>query len=158
MQDPRLARGPALRDHRDMNTTTLRLLMCRNGAVALAALAATACSGAPKPAAEASSEALRQQIVSEIGDAACDGPQQCQTLAIGHKSCGGPEAYLAWSSKRSDAATLKALAERHQAARRQEDQRQGMMSNCAVVSDPGASCQAGRCTLLKGGIGGKPQL
>lgn len=131
-----------------MNKRTLRLLMRRSGAVALAAMAAAACSGAPKPVADASSsEALRQQIVAEIGTAACDAPQQCRTLAIGHKSCGGPEAYLAWSSKHSDAATLKALAERYQAARRQDDLRQGMMSNCALVSDPGASCQAGQCRL-----------
>lgn len=124
--------------------------LTRRGACMLAlAVTAAACSSAPKPVLEApaGSGPLRQQILAEIGDAACDATPQCQTLAVGHKSCGGPEGYLAWSSKRSDGARLNALAEQHRAARRQEDLREGMVSNCAIEIDSGASCVVGRCRL-----------
>jgi hypothetical protein len=40
----------------------------------------------------------------------------------------------------------------HAAACRADDLRQGMMSTCSVVSDPGASCRAGVCTLNPQGV------
>jgi hypothetical protein len=54
---------------------------------------------------------------------------------------------MAWSSKNSDGAALKALIEQHAAARRADDEREQMMSTCSLVSDPGASCRAGHCTI-----------
>ncbi|MEJ6001567.1 hypothetical protein [Paucibacter soli] len=130
------------------HTTLLRL-----GGITLLALAAAACNSAPKVEARDSATLLKD-IKAEIGDAACDAPQQCRSIAVGHKSCGGPEGYLAWSSKRSDAAKLQTLVEQHAAARRAENLRSGMMSDCRLVTDPGSSCQAGRCSLLAGGGAG----
>jgi len=109
----------------------------------------TACAGARSPAPEAESPvvALWQQIKSANANLQCDNSSQCHSIGIGAKACGGPENYLAWSSKNSDGAQLKALVAQHSAARREDDQRKGMMSTCSVVSDPGASCRAGVCTL-----------
>ncbi len=101
-----------------------------------------------KSAAPASAAQLWAQIQAEVGDAACDGPQQCHSIAVGAKACGGPDAYLAWSSKRSNEKKLRSLVEQHAAARKAENEASGMMSDCRLVTDPGASCQAGRCTLL----------
>ncbi|MBY0236925.1 MAG: hypothetical protein K2W93_18225 [Burkholderiaceae bacterium] len=125
---------------------------------ALLALATSACGSAPaapeaKPmpsstsSGKNSSQALWQQIQAEIGDAACDGPQQCHSVAVGAKACGGPDAYLAWSSKRSNEAKLRALVAAHAQARKDENATSGMVSDCRMVTDPGASCQAGRCVL-----------
>lgn len=117
-------------------------------------IASAACIGAPKSDTQTQSGAsLWQQIQAEVGDAACDGPQQCHTIAVGAKSCGGPEAYLAWSSKRSDASRLASLAARHAAARKIENERGGMQSDCTLVLDPGASCVRGRCMLFSSGKG-----
>lgn len=99
---------------------------------------------APGPTATA---ALWQQIQTANADTACDSDSQCHSLGAGSKACGGPERYLAWSSKHSDGARLKALVEQHSAARRADDTRAGMMSTCSMVSDPGATCRAGRCEL-----------
>ncbi|MBT9492829.1 MAG: hypothetical protein IV107_10885 [Paucibacter sp.] len=90
---------------------------------------------------------LWQQIEAEVGVAACDGPQQCHSIAVGAKACGGPDSYLAWSSKSSDGNKLRGLVEQHAAARRAENLASNMMSDCRLVTDPGASCQAGRCSL-----------
>lgn len=101
------------------------------------------------------SSGLLAAIGAEIGDAACDNTAQCRTLPVGAKACGGPEAYLAWSSKRSNEKTLRAMAEAQQAASRADNKRSGMASNCAIVTDAGASClppaaggtASGTCTL-----------
>jgi hypothetical protein len=121
---------------------------------ALLALAGAACAGTP-PATASDAAALWQQIQAETADAACDGPQHCHSIAIGSKACGGPERYLAWSSKHDDGARLRALVARHAALRKQEDERAGLLSNCMAVQDPGASCRAGRCVLNPPGIGGR---
>lgn len=147
-------------------TSTSFVRLC--GALLLAA-AGSACSGvsstaapdtapsapvakapvsAPAPvraAAPAATTDLLQQLRAEIGGAACDTAQQCKTIPVGHKACGGPETYLAWSSKASDGAKLRSLADAYGAKRKSENVASGMVSNCMAVMDPGATCNAGRC-------------
>jgi len=111
-----------------------------------------ACAGAQAPPVTSpdgpeATARLWQQIQSANADTSCDGDSQCHSLGVGSKACGGPERYLAWSSKRSDGAALQALVRQHSAARRADDARAAMMSTCSVVSDPGAVCRAGRCVL-----------
>ena len=112
----------------------------------------TKASAPAKPAAPATD--LLQQLRAEIGEAACDTAQQCKTIAVGHKACGGPETYLAWSSKSSDGAKLRRLADAHGAKRKSENLASGMMSTCSAVMDPGATCSAGRCVTG----GGNPAI
>lgn len=118
-------------------------------------LASSACrSDAPQaPAASNGSAPLLARIEAERGDAACDADDQCHTIGLGHKACGGPERYLAWSSKNSDGTRLRALVAEHAAARAAEDAKKGMMSTCSVVPDPGAACAAGHCVLRAASAG-----
>ena len=170
-----------LAHHETMKIARLPLpVAVRLVAASLFMLTATACGSAPPaaPLPEATApasapasapatasiagkaEALWQKIKSANADTRCDTHSQCHTIGIGSKACGGPQNYLAWSSKNSDGAALKALVEQHSAARRAEDERAQMMSTCSMVSDPGASCQAGSCTLnpaARSG-GGQPNL
>ena len=98
-----------------------------------------------KPAAPVSST-LRQQIVAEIGNASCGTSAQCRTLPVGSRACGGPEGYLAYSTKTGDAAKMQRMAAQESAARKEQDRQTGGMSTCQMMMDPGATCQAGRCT------------
>jgi hypothetical protein len=123
-----------------MNPTSF---LSRLGGALLLAVAGSACSGAPPT--PAPKPDLMQQLRAEIGSAACDSARQCHTVAIGSKACGGPESYLAWSSKASDGATVRRLAEAHSAKRKRENEASGMLSTCSAVMDPGATCSAGRC-------------
>ena len=109
------------------------------------ALSACASSTAPKPG--PSSAELRQQITTQIADAGCDSSQQCHTLAMGAKACGGPESYVAWSDKFTDGERLRQLGEHYAVARRFENERSGLMSNCVLTPDPGAVCRASHCVL-----------
>lgn len=90
---------------------------------------------------------LQNRIVAEIGGAACSSHAQCRTLAIGAKACGGPQAWLAWSTSVSREATLTALSEQLASLQKQRQTQSGMVSTCQFVADPGALCQVQRCVL-----------
>lgn len=97
-----------------------------------------------------SHQALWKKIQDEIGTAECDDASQCRTMPVGHKSCGGPEGYVAYSTKSGNTARLLALGEQYAAARKAENERSGLLSNCMMERDPGATCVAKRCVLVKG--------
>ena len=141
-----------------MQTPTYSVL--RAACASFLLLVTSACGSAPAqdaPPAPGNANLLAQ-IQAEVGAAACDSTQQCQTLAIGAKACGGPERYLAWSSKDYDGKKLKALAQAQAEASRKQQQADGMMSTCSIVTDPGATCEAGRCVLQKSGLGGSSAM
>ncbi len=118
-----------------------------NAGSAPAAVPLAAAAPAATPAAAPAAGKLMEQINAEIGAASCDATAQCKTLAVGAKACGGPEGYLAYSTKISNGARLAELAARDAQARKKADARAGMVSTCSIVSDPGAICEAGRCVI-----------
>ena len=127
-----------------------------SGVSASGEAAAPAAPAAPPVAAAPAApgnQGLWPQIQANIGAASCDSSAQCRTLAVGHKSCGGPESYVAYSTKSGDSARLVRLGEQYAAARKAENERSGMVSNCMMMVDPGATCAANRCVLNKGGTG-----
>ena len=107
------------------------------GGLLAACAAAVEPAPAPGPALSGDSLAALQAL---IGDAACSGDAQCRTVGVGARACGGPDAYLAWSTARTDAAALDAAAQRHAAARRKANESGRSMSICRFEVDPGAVC------------------
>jgi hypothetical protein len=109
---------------------------------------------APSPSPQAAPAQGGQDTLARIrtmvGTPSCSSDAQCHTLAIGHKSCGGPESYLAWSSAKTSEAELQALGERYKQERTAADAASGMVSNCRFMPDPGAVCRAGTCQLGEG--------
>jgi len=103
--------------------------------------AAVLVGGNDSPAwAAADSAALQAQALALIGDAACVDSDQCRTIEWGAKACGGPQAYVAWSTLRTDEAALKKAVAKFAASRRKEIERLGLASDCSLVADPGAAC------------------
>jgi hypothetical protein len=100
---------------------------------------------APANATTPAAATLTQQIQAEIGVASCDTNQQCRTLPVGQRACGGPESFLAYSTKHSDTEKLLRLAAQDSAASKAQNERSGMISTCQAITDPGASCSAGHC-------------
>jgi hypothetical protein len=124
----------------------------RRAALTATLLLSAACAGvepAPRSVATASVETL-------IGDAACESDSQCQTLGVGAKACGGPQAYLAWSSKRTDGAELRQAAEREARAARAAAEASGIKSNCMITKDPGAFCAVAAGTDGASALGAQP--
>ena len=130
-----------------------RLSSCHAGLLFLAA-SVSACTAADAdrsltaslPPADAGLAEVRQLIAQAV----CSTDADCRTMAIGSKACGGPEAYLAWSVRKTDPQALSAAAARHADQQRMQNQKPGgRMSNCAWVSDPGAQCLAAAGDALR---------
>ena len=121
-------------------------------AIALAVTGACATSAAPppaQPAQEQPSVKPADELRALVGDASCSDNAQCRTIAWGSKACGGPQTYVAYSTVRTDAAKLEALAKRHAEAQARDNEASGRVSNCMLVTDPGAQCVAGQCAVNK---------
>jgi hypothetical protein len=71
----------------------------------LAAASLLLLTAAPAPSLRRTSYGKIQAANSDLR---CDNSSQCHSLGVGAKACGGPENYIAWSSKNSDGAQLKA--------------------------------------------------
>ena len=112
--------------------------------------AATAAPARSAEAAEAQTALRAEQdllarIRAEVGSAACSRDDQCHSLPIGAKPCGGPEAWLPWSSVNARADQLQAWAAELAELQRARNERSGIASNCRYNPDPGALCRQGRC-------------
>lgn len=102
------------------------------------------------PASSTAPGATLAEIRRQIGTPACSDNAQCRTLAVGARACGGPQAYLPYSTRNTDHNALRALAERSQAESRASVAQDGQMSTCLFEPDPGALCVAGTCQLGSG--------
>lgn len=111
----------------------------------LACLASTACSHAqPEAGSQASA---REHLLRLTQDRTCTSNQQCRTVPMGAKPCGGPQGYMAYSIATADPAKVADLAERYRQEKEAANARSGMASDCRAVTDPGAVCRSGSCQL-----------
>lgn len=99
-----------------------------------------------------SASELRQQIQQLQGtlnqlsrDKPCDSVDQCRSVAIGQKACGGPATYLVYSINGNGSDQLESLANRHRKLSRQYNKVTQAMSDCAVVMPPMLACVKGQC-------------
>ena len=112
-------------------------------AVALFALSGVACAVDPAASAASApkSASLMAPITTLIGDAECDNQGQCRAVGIGARPCGGPNGYLAWSSKKTDPSALQAAVKAHAQAQSEENKTSGLVSDCRVLPEPSAVCR-----------------
>lgn len=134
-----------------MRTLLLLLLAACAACTTSAAPQAGKASAVPAVSRDAQGGDTLARIRALVGTPGCSSDDQCHTLAIGHRACGGPESYLAWSSEKTSQAELQALGERYKEERRAADAASGMASTCQFMADPGAVCRAGTCQLGAGG-------
>ena len=88
-----------------------------------------------------------QALRDAIGTPICETDADCHVVGVGAKACGGPEGYLPWSSRTSDATTIQSLAEQHKTVREAEIAASGEISTCEILLKPAVHCQAKRCEL-----------
>ena len=148
-----------MRQHPAMNHRTL-IQQARAGLIAASFLGLAGAAAAVDPAASSASAAAEAQarVSSLIGDAACDSQSQCRTVGIGARPCGGPESWLAWSTRSTDARALQEAVQAGAQAAKDANQRSGLASDCRVRPEPSVVCRprAGdgkkTCQLGQGGV------
>lgn len=93
----------------------------------------------------AESAALFAEIKAMVGTAAASEPAQCKKVGFGHKPCGGPASYLIYSTQGLDETQLLQKVSRYNQLMQAEQQRLGLVSDCAVVPEPGVALVGGFC-------------
>jgi len=88
-----------------------------------------------------------QDIIDSIGLASCTDNNQCATIAVGHKPCGGPTHYLAYSSQSTDIDVLNSLVTQFNTAQRDENIKLGRISDCMVVAESPVACVQNQCQI-----------
>lgn len=126
---------------------------------ALLAAAVTACA-APPPAsvptpapAQVSAADVKQAyaaLESAVGDAACETDAECRTVGVGQKACGGPLAYMAYSTRGDREPAILKAAQALKDAQSADNRASGRISDCMMLQDPGAQCVAKQCQLRSG--------
>ena len=92
-------------------------------------------------------QAMRAEILALVGDAKADDVSQCRVVGLGSKPCGGPASYIAVSVKDGNESAIMALINKYNAAAKAENERSGLMSNCAIVPKPAVVLENSICTL-----------
>ncbi len=100
--------------------------------------------------------AAAQRVDALIGTARCERSSQCRSIARGSKACGGPTSYAAWSTVTTDAKALETAVDDERRLVQAANERSGMASNCMLLADPGARCEAQRCVSGQG-VGSLPR-
>ncbi len=102
--------------------------------------------------------AYREQLDALISanKVPCKTPNDCEAVAIGSKSCGGPTEYLLVS--RATRSKLGSDFDDNVKMITQLDveANAGMMGTCEVLLKPEVACSAGSCTEAKSGPHAKP--
>lgn len=96
-------------------------------------------------------EELGSGIREAAASPACTTSEQCKTAAVGAKACGGPQAYVPYSTTDIDEqrflADVKEFNELSRLYTRHRSVELGVMSDCMLVTDPGAVCVDSHCAL-----------
>lgn len=88
---------------------------------------------------------LDQQIRSMIGMAYADSLEQCRLAEVGHRPCGGPQYYMAYSTTALDEDALLELIAEHRALQTRFQQENDIVGTCEVLPRPQLTLQGGRC-------------
>ncbi|NRQ43168.1 hypothetical protein HRH59_11500 [Rheinheimera sp. YQF-2] len=96
-------------------------------------------------------KAMHADVMALIGEARADNVAQCRVVGFGSKPCGGPARYIAVSVKDGNEGEIMAKIGQYNAAAKAENERLGLMSDCAVVPKPTVTLKDGVCTLQDSG-------
>ncbi|MEO6665161.1 MAG: hypothetical protein ABIO65_00100 [Nitrospiria bacterium] len=93
---------------------------------------------------------LDREITELIGAAACAVNEQCRLIALGHKPCGGPAAYRAYSSIGTAVVLLETRVTEYNRLAEQYHRKTNAISDCAILLAPIVQCVEGRCRTTTG--------
>lgn len=114
------------------------------------ALASLTCGPSATPESgstpEVSLDSLRTVVNELVGEPVCESAADCRAIAFGAKPCGGPWTYLPYSISVTDSARLSRAAARYDRREEELNRKDGRVSDCRYVPEPGLECREGRCT------------
>ena len=94
-------------------------------------------------------DSLRSRIFELIGEPVASGMSQCRLIAFGAKPCGGPRAYLVYSTWATDSTRLARAVAMYTSEDARLNQELGRASDCQMVTPPQITFAAGRCATAR---------
>jgi uncharacterized phage infection (PIP) family protein YhgE len=85
-----------------------------------------------------------------IADPQCDTTEQCKTLPVGSRACGGPSSFVVYSDKTADESELTALSAKITEYERNLNAKNDMASICQHLSAPVTQCIENTCIKIDG--------
>ncbi|MEQ8469761.1 MAG: hypothetical protein RIC35_01170 [Marinoscillum sp.] len=93
-------------------------------------------------------ERMREEIASISLSETCTNEEDWSYVGIGHKACGGPAEYVAYSIL-IDVDGFESLIEEYTIAQMEYNKRWGIGSDCSIINPPsGVTCQEGEPVLV----------
>jgi hypothetical protein len=91
-----------------------------------------------------------EQLGKEIQDFAknktCAGGDDCKTMAIGSKACGGPTSYIIYALSKTDEKQLSEKVKQYTDLEKELNIKYNRISDCSLLIPPTVDCLNGVCT------------
>jgi hypothetical protein len=91
-----------------------------------------------------------EQLGKEIQDFAknktCAGGDDCKTMAMGSKACGGPTSYIIYALSKTDEKQLSEKVKQYTDLEKELNIKYNRVSDCSLLIPPTVDCLNGVCT------------
>lgn len=96
-------------------------------------------------------QALKAEINQMTSNKSCSSDDDCATIAIGFKACGGPDDYVIYSTPNTNEDLLRERVSEFNELDEERDA--GGPSDCMMILEPVPACQANQCVGTRPDIG-----
>jgi Fe-S-cluster containining protein len=91
-------------------------------------------------------EQLGKEIQDFAKNKACSGSDDCRTMAMGSKACGGPTNYIIYALSKTDEKQLAEKVKQYTDFQKELNIKYNRTSDCLFLSPPTVNCLSGICT------------
>ena len=91
----------------------------------------------------------KEALNTLITDTQCDTNAQCKVSPIGHRACGGPSAFIVYSTKTTEQKEVTALSEKVTTLESKYNTKEGLISTCQFLIAPSAQCIDNKCVRVE---------
>ena len=89
-----------------------------------------------------------QKIENLIAQGKCENPEDCDSMPLGNKPCGGPSSYVIFSES-IDRDKLGAMVEQYTELEKEYNEKFGISSDCSLVGPPeNIGCVNSECARI----------
>jgi len=92
---------------------------------------------------------VRSEIRQLAGDGRCKEDSQCRAIPIGKRDCGGPDAYVVFSTLTAKTAALEARAAEYTALQEEILRDRSGVGPCEIILEPKLACIQQRCQAVE---------
>ena len=88
---------------------------------------------------------LSKEIEEFAKNKACSGGDNCKTMAMGSKPCGGPTSYIIYSLSKTDEKQLSDKVKQYTDFEKELNTKYNRISDCSLLIPPIVDCLNGTC-------------